>query len=132
MVALFFEIGPSSIGNLYDDSGKELDVNIEVYDVRGDFDTRLCVYKPKYICPKAKEVDFAIFLSHNLDKNVLITYWDNNPYLWILIQPNGRLYKVKDIPKEKAIENLEVPFLELDKTFREELNLETVRERLSN
>ena len=131
LVGLFLEIDLSNIGDLYD-FGKEHDVNLEIYHVRGDFDTRLCVYKPEYIRPNAKEVDFAIFLSNNLGKNVLMTYWGNNPYLWILVQPSGRLYKVKDIPNEQESVDSKEPFLELDKNFREELDLDLVRQSLGN
>jgi hypothetical protein len=119
LVAEFLKVDIRNIGDLYDRK-TDNEVNIRLSVARGDFKTRFEVYKSLDMRHEVKEVDFAMFLSTRLNNFVLMTYWDSNPYLWILVQPNGSLYKVMDIPNEDEYEKEESPFLEINPSYREE------------
>lgn len=45
-------------------------------------------------------------MSRSLKTANLISYWTNNPFLWILIEPIGDIFKVEEIPgdDERGIE----------------------------
>jgi hypothetical protein len=123
VVSRFLNIDIKSIGNLYD-LGPGGDVNIDLDHLEGDFVTRLSVYKSDDLMPGSKEIDFAIYLSVNLKDIVMISYWDDNPFLWIMIQPNGDIYKVQEMPDERE------KFIKIDDTFKEKLELDEIRPKL--
>jgi hypothetical protein len=123
IVADFLEIDANFIGNLYD-LGPERDVNIDVDYLDGDFTTRLSVYKNDDLRPTLKEIDFAIDVSVNLKEIVMITYWDDNPFFWITIQPNGEIHKVQEIPNERE------KFIQINQFLQEKLELEEIRPML--
>jgi hypothetical protein len=120
VVADCLNIDVTLIGGLYD-LGIGGDVNIDIDYLEGDLTTKLSVYKTNDLKPELKEIDFAINVSISLEDIVLITYWDNNPFFWIMVQPNKEIYKVKEIPNERE------RFIQIDEFFREKLELEDIR-----
>jgi hypothetical protein len=102
VISTFLNIDVRSIGYLNDTSieEKEVYIDIENYDI--GFGTRLAVYKDLDFCSNLKEIDLSLFLSQKLDNDVLISFWTNNPFLWILVRPDGELFKVEEIPREEG------------------------------
>ncbi|GGH00623.1 hypothetical protein [Pedobacter zeae] len=116
-VAEFFNVDPSKIGNLDSNVSKDIYLNVEYFDA--GFCTRLSVYFDVKNYNNLKEIDFSIFLSERLNENVLISFWTNNPFLWILIEPKGSLFKVQEIPGDEGVV--------IDFTSKELLSLELVK-----
>jgi hypothetical protein len=123
LTAAFLKIEVKSMGELF--SPKSGIVNIQLSHHKGDFPTMFIVYKKNDFCPELMEVDFAIFLAEKLNVEILITYWGLDPYAWILVKPDGRLFKVDEHPVE------DIDGIILYDEYIEELDVETVRENLN-
>lgn len=119
-VANFFNVDQYTIGNLdSSESSKDIYLNVEYFDT--GFYTRLSVYFDTKNYNNLKEIDFGIYLSESLKENVLISFWTNNPFLWILIEAKGSIFKVREIPGEDECG------IEIDFSSKELLSLEIVK-----
>jgi hypothetical protein len=103
--ALGVELG--SVRQLDDSDADGASVLVESYDVgqRG-FLLRLNLYvDPGKIIEPSSDVGLARLLSRELSQDVIAPFplvgdevTDANSYLWILVRPDGRAYKVAQVP----------------------------------
>lgn len=117
MTAAFLNIDTNSIGYLQEDTSNK-NVYIEITNYEVGFRTQLAVYKDSKLCTNLMEIDFSLFLSKKLNDNALVSYWTNNPFLWILVKPNGDTFKAMETPKEDEgieidLKNIEALSLQL-------------------
>jgi hypothetical protein len=89
----------------------------------GNFPTRITIYLQEDTFT-LNLIDFSMYLSKKLKDNVLISHWENNPFLWILINPEGNLYQVEEIPLDKEC------YLMIDTEKRINLDLAYVKEKM--
>ncbi len=117
----FLGISKESLGYL-DTSANDREVYLEIENYDVGFCTRLSVYKDSNLCSNLMELDFGFFLSRKLQDNILMSYWDNNPYLWILIDHCGSIFQVMEMPKEER-------GIEIDLTDKVPLDEQIVRQK---